>query len=302
MLDCETGLRFFVHRWNVIKANGVNPSRRGSHPKRPRKPNHVVNGVAELMPEGLAVSDILTIAVLLVAAYVHGAAGFGFPLVATPLLVLSMDLRGAILLTLLPTIAINLVSIIAETRWREALRRFWPIPVFTLVGSILGTQILLSVDPEPFRVLLALVLIAFLLLDRRRGSGPEHRLPGWGLALLGLGMGLMAGVVNIFSPVVVAFALYTRMSPALMVATFNLSFITSKTGQLMSFAAGDALDPSVIRLALIALPFVLLALWAGIRLRRRLDQDAYRVWLRRGLWIVVAALIVQAFLGGTGIG
>jgi hypothetical protein len=127
------------------------------------------------------------------------------------------------------------------------------------------------VDPEPFRVLLALVLIAFLLLDRRRGSGPEHRVPGWGLALLGLGMGLMAGVVNIFSPVVVAFALYTRMSPALMVATFNLSFITSKTGQLMSFAAGDALDPSVIRLALIALPFVLLALWGGIRLRRRLD-------------------------------
>jgi hypothetical protein len=32
---------------------------------------------------------------------------------------------------------------------------------------------------------------------------------------------------------------------------------------------------------------------AGIRLRRRLDQDAYRVWLRRALWIVVAALLVE---------
>jgi uncharacterized membrane protein YfcA len=107
-------------------------------------------------------------------------------------------------------------------------------------------------------------------------------------------MGLMAGLVNIFSPIVVAFALYTRMSPALMVATFNLSFITSKSGQLMSFAVGDALDPSVIRLALIALPLVLLALWIGIRLRRRLHQDVYRVWLRRGLWVIVVALLVQS--------
>jgi uncharacterized membrane protein YfcA len=245
------------------------------------------------MPEGLALGDILAIAVLLLAAYIHGAAGFGFPLVATPLLVLSMDLRSAILLTLLPTIAINLVSIVSEPRWREALRRFWPIPVFTLVGSVLGTQVLLSVNPEPFRLLLVIVLVAFLLLDRRQGSGPERPVPGIGLALLGLGMGMMAGLVNVFSPIVVAFALYTRMSPALMVATFNLSFITSKTGQLMSFAAGDALDPAVIRLALIALPLVLLALWVGIRLRRRLDQDAYRVWLRRALWIVVAALLVE---------
>jgi hypothetical protein len=246
------------------------------------------------MPESLALGDIVSIAVLLLAAYIHGAAGFGFPLVATPLLVLSMDLRSAILLTLLPTIAINLVSIVSEPRWREAMGRFWPIPVFTMAGSVLGTQLLLSVDPEPFRLLLACVLVAFLLLDRPRGGGPEHSVPGWGLSLLGLGMGLMAGLVNIFSPIVVAFALYTRMSPALMVATFNLSFITSKSGQLMSFAVGDALDPSVIRLALIALPLVLLALWIGIRLRRRLHQDVYRVWLRRGLWVIVVALLVQS--------
>lgn len=50
--------------------------------------------------------------------------GFGFPLVATPLLVLFMDLRAAVLLTLIPTIAINLVSIATERRWLEALRRF----------------------------------------------------------------------------------------------------------------------------------------------------------------------------------
>jgi uncharacterized protein len=244
--------------------------------------------------ETLSLVDLVAIGILLIAAFVHGAFGFGFPLVATPLLVLMMDMRAAVLLTLIPTIAINLVSIATERRWLEALRRFWPIPVFTMVGSLIGTQVLLTADPDPFRLLLALVLILFLILERKRGDGPEHRIPHWGLALLGLGMGLLAGLVNVFSPVVVAFALYTRMHPGLMVATFNLSFITSKSGQLAGFAIQDALNPAIVHTALLALPAVLFVLWIGIRVRRRLDQEAYRRWLSRALWVIAALLILDS--------
>lgn len=233
-------------------------------------------------------------AVLLLGAWVHGALGFGFPLVTTPILVLLMEPRAAVLLTLLPTIAINLVSIAGEPRWREALRRYWPIPLFTALGSLLGTRVLLAIDPEPVRIALALVLVAFLILDREAGEGPERRVPGWGLALLGFVMGLMAGVVNIFSPVVVAFALATRMHRGLMVAAFNLSFVTSKAGQLAGFTAGDALDWDVLRLALAALPLVLAVLWGGIQLRRRLPAASYRLWLRRMLWVMAAGLILSA--------
>jgi uncharacterized membrane protein YfcA len=245
--------------------------------------------------ELIAFLDLAAIAILLIAAFVHGAFGFGFPLVATPLLVLMMDMRAAILLTLIPTIAINLVSIATEPRWLEALRRFWPIPIFTLAGSLIGTRVLLTIDPEPVRLLLALVLIVFLMLENRRGDdAAEHRIPHWGLALLGLGMGLLAGLVNVFSPVVVAFALYTRMHPGLMVATFNLSFITSKSGQLAGFALHDALDPAMIQLAFLALPLVMLVLWAGIRIRRRLDHRSYRRWLTRALWLIAAMLILDS--------
>jgi uncharacterized protein len=268
----------------------------------PRKPDHRIEAArkAETEQETIGILDTFAlidpaaIGILLIAAFVHGAFGFGFPLVATPLLVLIMDMRAAVLLTLIPTIAINLVSIATERRWLEALRRFWPIPVFTMVGSLIGTRVLLTIDPEPVRLLLALVLIVFLILDRQRGDGPERRFPQWGLALLGLGMGLLAGLVNVFSPVVVAFALYTRMHPGLMVATFNLSFITSKTGQLAGFAAHDALEPAIIKLAALALPLVMVVLWSGIKVRRRLDQGSYRRWLTRALWVIATMLIVDS--------
>jgi uncharacterized membrane protein YfcA len=235
--------------------------------------------------------DLSVLAVLLLAAFVHGAFGFGFPMVATPLLALLMDLRLAILLTLIPTICINLASILGETRWIEALRLFWPIPAFTIAGSLIGTQLLLSVDPEPFRLLLALVLVAYLLAARLHGVDRERKVPNWGLAILGLSLGLLAGVVNIFAPVLIVFALYTRMHPELMVAAFNLSFITSKTGQLIGFSLNDALDMTVVTQALWALPLVLGVLWGGIRLRRRIHPEHYSKLPRFGLWVMAAALI-----------
>ena len=150
------------------------------------------------------------ILVSLLAAFVHGAFGFGFPVLSTPLLVFGFDLRTAVLLTLVPTVAINLVSILSEHQWRAALRDYWPIPAFTIVGSFLGTQVLLSVDPEPLRFLLALVLIAYLVSDHLHRVEHVVTVPKWGMALFGLLLGLLAGVVNIFSPLVVAYALYTQ--------------------------------------------------------------------------------------------
>jgi uncharacterized membrane protein YfcA len=230
---------------------------------------------------------------LLLAAFVHGAFGFGFPLVSTPLLVLAMDMRAAVLLTLIPTVSINLVSIFGERHWREALRAFWPIPAFTIVGSFMGTQVLLAVDPEPFRLLLALVLVGYLVTDRFTRSERERRAPPWVMALLGLGLGLLAGLVNIFAPVLVVYALYTRMPPTLMVATFNLSFLTSKSGQIAGFLVNGAFDAGTLETVLVVLPAVLLSLWLGMRVRRRIDTATYERLLRYALWVIALVLVAD---------
>lgn len=231
------------------------------------------------------------------SAFVHGAFGFGFPLLATPLLALGFDLRTAILLTLVPTVTINLASILSERHWRTALSRYWPIPAFTIVGSFIGTQWLLSIDPEPLRLLLAGVLIVYLISDRMHGGRRAVAFNGWGLAAFGLLLGLLAGLVNIFAPLVVAFALYSQMPAALMVATFNLSFITSKSGQILGFVSHGAFDLEVVSLTVAALPLILGALWVGIRLRRRFDVETYRGTLRMALWVIAAAILVDSVTG-----
>lgn len=239
-------------------------------------------------------NELYFVAVGVLSAFVHGAFGFGFPLLSTPLLVLGFDLRTAVLLTLVPTVSVNLVSILSEHRWRSALHDYWPIPVFTIVGSFIGTQVLLQVDPEPFRFLLAIMLIAYLASDHLHRSERVVQVPKWGMALFGLLLGLLAGVVNIFSPLVVAYALYTRMPVALMVATFNLSFITSKSGQIIGFLSRGAFDLQVVGLSVAALPLILGALWLGIRVRKRVDMQTYRGMLRAALWVISIAILLDA--------
>jgi uncharacterized membrane protein YfcA len=239
-------------------------------------------------------NELLFIAVSLLAAFVHGAFGFGFPVLSTPLLAFGFDLRTAILLTLVPTVSINLVSILTERHWREALRNYWPIPAFTIIGSFLGTQVLLEVDPEPFRMLLAVMMIGYLVSEHLHRGEHLVQVPRWGMALFGLLLGLFAGVVNIFSPLVVIYALYTQMPAALMVATFNLSFITSKSGQILGFISHGAFDLEIVGLTLLALPLILGALWLGIRIRKRVDVETYRGMLRAALWVISIAILIDA--------
>ena len=53
----------------------------------------------------------MALPVILLAALVHGIFGIGFPMVATPLLALFTDVLTAVLITLLPTMAVNLTMI-----------------------------------------------------------------------------------------------------------------------------------------------------------------------------------------------
>ena len=245
-------------------------------------------------------SELALIPALLIAAFAHGALGFGFPLISTPLLALVFPLPTAVLMTLLPTVSINAASILGERHWREALRTYWVIPLFCIIGSFGGTHLLLSVDPEPFRLLLALVLIAYLVTNGLRRHEHAPTLPTWSLPVLGLCLGLLAGLVNIFAPLLVVFALYSRMRPELMVATFNLTFLTSKSGQILGFVNKGAFDLEVVWPMAVLIPVLLLALWAGVRLRRRLDTKLYTRVLRGFLWMTSLWLIGDTLWGQFG--
>ena len=75
---------------------------------------------------------IAIMAVMLIAGLIHGTLGLGFPMVATPMLATMMDVRSAILITLLPTMAVNIASIANNKSSLESTRPFLPLVLFAL--------------------------------------------------------------------------------------------------------------------------------------------------------------------------
>ena len=114
----------------------------------------------ELSIEFLIVFSII----IFFSSLVHGSIGFGFPMIATPLLAMVADMKTAILYIAIPTLLINLISIFSEGNFLQAVKRFYPLAIIGMVGSAIGTQILIYSSSELFKLLLAATQYAFWLI------------------------------------------------------------------------------------------------------------------------------------------
>src|SRR5262249_419083 len=112
-----------------------------------------------------------------VAGFGPRALGFGFPIVATPLVALAIDIRSAIALLAPITLLLTVISTLRGVALSSIVREYWFLPLATALGAWLGTRILLAVSPEPFLLILAGAGLVFPPLPRARPGprGPADR-------------------------------------------------------------------------------------------------------------------------------
>lgn len=217
-------------------------------------------------------------------------------MLATPLLALTGDVRTAIVMLLLPTLAINVVNVIHGGHWRESIGRFWPLALFGAMGSLLGSQLLVMTDPAPYKLLLAAMIAIYLNIHRlglrMQWVGRHVLLSGAVFGLLG---GFLAGTVNVMLPALIIFALEMNLTPLVSVQVFNFCFFFGKLSQGAVLATHGYLNGPLILSAAPIIAIALIGLAMGMRCRKRIRADAYRRWLRRILTAITVLLAFQYF-------
>lgn len=241
--------------------------------------------------DGLILAAI--IAVVLLSGLIHGTLGLGFPLVATPLLAAMMDVRSAILVTLLPTMAVNIASIVNSRSSLSATRRFLPLVGFALLGTVVGSALLAIVDPAPFRILLAGLILLYLMNNLRipRRWMEDHALLA--MLLFGTGAGFAAGTTNVMVAVLIIYFLSLETQRETMVPALNSCFLVGKLSQIGVLALAGLVG---WRLMLETTPLAIaavIALLLGQRLRARIEVETYQSILRKLLLLLALILIVQ---------
>ena len=245
----------------------------------------------------------MALPVIVLAALVHGTFGIGFPMVATPLLALFTDVLTALLITLLPTMAVNLTMIVrgGRERLKDIGQHLLIIP-FTLLGTVMGSLLLLWLDPRPFLLLLAIAILLYLNQDRLKNLDfswvRHHTITSY--VIFGLTAGLMAGTVNVMLPVLIILFLELRIATASMVVLFNINFFTGKITQYLLFMQQDLPGIGLFLLTTLWLvPAALFTMYLGFKLRKYIAEDRYLKVLRGVLWMIVGILFarfLQAYL------
>lgn len=229
------------------------------------------------------------------AGLIHGALGFGFPFVATPLIAMVSDMRTAVFTVLIPTIVTVVVNIAMTGSLRAALTRFWMMPLYAIVGSFAGTSLFVLAPRIPYALLLAVIIIVYLNLDRL-GSGelPSVRRHERTFApFAGVAAGFFEGTANVAAPPLIIFYLALGLAPAVLVQALNICFLVGKTIQftVLSARGGISLSEWATTLPFAAVAAVTLVF--GLRVRHRIDAQAFRVWVKRFLLAIAVVLLAE---------
>ena len=232
--------------------------------------------------------------ILFISALIHGSVGFGFPMIATPLLALITDMQTAILYTLIPTLLVNIVSIASEGGFFQALKRFYPLAILAMIGSAIGTQILIYSNSDIFKVILVFAIIVYLLFDYKKIEiSSIRKYPKSSMSIFGIGSGIIGGLTNVMSATLIVYVLESKFTKKEIIQSFNICFLFGKIIQIILFSTASVFTIKEFSQSLFPLLFVALALFLGIKLKKMIKPETYKKIVKVILLIIALTLFIQ---------
>jgi len=169
-------------------------------------------------------------------ATLQSATGFGFSLVAAPLLFALLGPREAVTAGVLLGLLLNGLTLATERRRPVVLGRdAWRLVAWSVPGLALGALALRELPERPLSALVGLAVLAGLAV-RLRGGAIAARPRAWHAPAAGATSGALATANSISGPPLAFYLLARRASPAAMRDTLAAVFIAQSLLALPALA------------------------------------------------------------------
>ena len=229
---------------------------------------------------------------LFVAGGVKGVIGLGLPLTAISIIGAVVDLRTAIAYIAIPVVATNLYQAFDGGRTPEMLRKYWVINLCSVAGTVVGTQILFIVDPRILITLLGGVVILYVAINASRFRiRISDRAAPWAAPPLGMLSGLLTGTTG---SVGIPIALYLQardVDKESFLRAIALTFLISSSVLVLALLEKGAISRESAIISAVSLVPAFAGMAVGQRLRGRLSEDRFRVFVFMFLMIAAVNLI-----------
>lgn len=219
----------------------------------------------------------LLLAALIVAgaAAVKGAIGFGFPLIAIPLLSTILGPRIAVPVVAIPTLLSN-VFLVSRGGFSRATASLGLVLGGIVLGTPAGAMLITVLEPRVLSILVGAVALVYALATAFRLTvliPAGVRLPG--APVVGVLAGVMGGVTGISSPLLASYLHLLRVEKREFVFWITMMFFVGNIVQVGSyFRLGLYAGPVLSASLLACLPMAVGTL-AGIAMQDRLQPETF---------------------------
>jgi len=213
----------------------------------------------------------IVFAIILFAAVIQGAAGFGFGLVAVSLLSMFVNIKDASLILLLSGIALNLF--IFSRLYKEfCFDQIIPIFISSLVCVPIGVYILEKADCSVLKYMLGVILI-LMVIQRLTPALKEHKWhPYWLGIPCGICTGILAGSLGAAGPPVVAFVASQKFKKFHYSACVQFIFVNCCFVRLFFVIEKGLMTKQILITGAVGVLFVIIGAFIGLKIMKKMSE------------------------------
>jgi uncharacterized membrane protein YfcA len=235
------------------------------------------------------------ILILFIATVVRSAFGFGEALIAVPLLALVMPVEIAAPLAVLVSITIAFLILLQDWRFVH-LRGAGSLVLSTLLGIPLGVMLLTAASESAVKTILAVIIIAFSAYSLTGHNTRELKDDRFAW-FFGFPAGLLGGAYGMNGPPLAIYGALRRWPPERFRATLQGYFLPASLAGMAGYSLAGLWTPAVTHFYLLSLPGVVIAIFVGRSLNRRMHAPQFISYVYFGLTAIGVVLLLQAIVG-----
>lgn len=208
------------------------------------------------------------------SAMLQGLSGFGFSILAIPLITLFISPRTAVPVLILFSMIINIV--VLYSTWKEInLRKIWILLVFAIISMPLGAHLLIILNENTLKIFIgsSIFLFGLLLL---LGFKKQFKHEKIAMIPIGLISGLLGGSISISGPPIILFMANKGVEKHAFRGNLAVYFFLLNLFTVPVYFLNGLFTKEVLSFSAVFFPGLLAGVIAGNLLSHKIKEDHFR--------------------------
>lgn len=212
--------------------------------------------------------------IITLAGFLHGLTGFGFGLIALPLLSLLIPIKTIIPLTLILSIFINL-TLAVQLKESIHVKTISTLLVTTIPGIPLGIYMLTQFPAETLALLVGVLMVSFTSYQLL--AKPVPRKFGTPVTLFaGFTSGILTGATSTGGPPVIIYAAFQPWTKDQAKVTLASYFLICGVVTTIIHAFSGVITADVLYYSAVGFPALIVGMYAGTWTYKHISDHGYR--------------------------